>query len=1491
MPPGPLPWDPKEYFKAGSRSLTASRELTLSGSPKVHKRPVEGNEALIKTVRLDHELLQPSDEVLEDAGAFQLRKRLCISSAVDENCSSNSGVSGSQKDMKLDGSADVLAEGACNASLSHSLRMPHQESTSISEGRVLEVITDQKLADGIQHHHDPNGYSLRLDCKPIRWPLSGSFSSHESELSQSSSSKSVPVEFSCSRIRLPLENRKSYQSATEDTITCVTPTTPSEDMSPWKRPRLRWGEGLAKFEKTKSSGPNDMPTKSDPVSVISAQISYTASLVTLPSTACNSSPESEEKSTSKAVMADSRSGVTRTMFSECSNHLGSTLFNLETLDLSVTNHTVPSLIEVINYDNQCSSDRSFRSCSAMSDLLLLKSTILQAIDMTESQVDLLENELKSFDDECGCNDLRFLPSDAPTSKFIKEFGKVQEGASGMSCGHALPSNSSTKLFTLKVPLDSGNSGLKADMDSPGTVTSKLVELSTFTEPHVENGTRNDVDRCFDLDASCFPQEIQKTSKFTSQEGRKSNFCVDAFVGNNNSELVSSDDHWHMSLDETEQLIDSIRASNKESADKASEQFNGVFPVAERIQGDSVEEGCSGDLFIREILIRKKKALRFKEHAVILKWKALHSTWKDDKRLLSVRTHRPKAQKQWEMFSQTAQNNNPSVNSNSLHDTNSSLNMGKLPFVSHMKHCRSVLKMPALILDDDERRMCRFLSRNGLVEDPCAVEKERSMINVWTSEERDIFRDKLASLGKDFRNIASFLDYKTTADCVEFYYKNHKSGSFANTVEKQERRMLDNSLYCNTYLVTSGKKWDRNMNTASLDILGAASEIMARNSESKEKKKKNSCNILLHGLGCIRRPPKDSLISDRPSDFRLAEYEIGTTDSEILPGACGSASSEAVSSCLTSSVNQEEGHRNGISKTLSIISEPLSIPEDMQTDDYETCSEESSCELDVGYWTDREKSVFVSSVKSYGKDFYKISGCIGTKSKDQCKSFYSKARKCLGLDVELPDNDHEQQSVIDDSNGDGSIAVFTSTLEAVSDTGSYKLNQRVDEDLSLYASVTSNVDSLSPDASMKLRTCHDQLKDKKGSLVLPSAEAKVEGDSVDRSAPDPDKLCVCNKSAVSTDTDAQASANKSVDISPSLPFVVHQVSSFAQVEKEKCSMEPPLLHNQCGKTDTSRGSFQNIVSYFTGDAGTGKAPRKYSIDDRTFEFDASAPRHLYMSKGSVGTETSQDSVLHHTSFGRSNSTPMYTAALPTPMVPFEKNSVGEMQEHFQRSHYVGNHLLNPECAPSDKFSVSHNFEKEKEKKGLAWNLNFEDSTVSRDSNSDSENRLQQYTCIPQGGYIQKCNSLNSNCSINDFPYFKNLVGPKKQGKQGNIKLFGQVLIPPTAPESHFDSDLMEESKFTQFAQLNGAQIDMGPSNQHDMFSGNENLPVRCFWDGRRMQNAPLLASRPILLSHDASSSSILDCKPLQTSAVPNVNAPPNAGSIFGNSLNRCTMPRL
>lgn len=228
---------------------------------------------------------------------------------------------------------------------------------------------------------------------------------------------------------------------------------------------------------------------------------------------------------------------------------------------------------------------------------------------------------------------------------------------------------------------------------------------------------------------------------------------------------------------------------------------------------------------------------------------------------------------------------------------------KLLLDSNGRLYRIALKMPGLVLDEKEEQVSRFISSNGLVEDPCAAEKERALINPSTSEEKEIFIDKLAAFGKDFRKIASFLDHKTTADCVEFYYKNLKSECF------ERKKKLDLSKqgksFMNTYLLTSRKKWSRDFNAASLDVLGAASVITAHAENAMQNQKAPSGRIFIESHCNSRTSQFDDSIAKRSSSSEIIWKDEVAVAADVLAGICGSLSSKAMSSCIIGSADPGE----------------------------------------------------------------------------------------------------------------------------------------------------------------------------------------------------------------------------------------------------------------------------------------------------------------------------------------------------------------------------------------------------------------------------------------------------------------------------------------------------------------------------------------------------------------------------------------------------------
>ena len=49
-------------------------------------------------------------------------------------------------------------------------------------------------------------------------------------------------------------------------------------------------------------------------------------------------------------------------------------------------------------------------------------------------------------------------------------------------------------------------------------------------------------------------------------------------------------------------------------------------------------------------------------------------------------------------------------------------------------------IPPMLTDESDQR-ARFLNKNGLISDPMALHRDSRFVNVWSEEEKSIFRDK------------------------------------------------------------------------------------------------------------------------------------------------------------------------------------------------------------------------------------------------------------------------------------------------------------------------------------------------------------------------------------------------------------------------------------------------------------------------------------------------------------------------------------------------------------------------------------------------------------------------------------------------------------------------------------------------------------------------------------------------------------------------------
>ncbi|GAB2276721.1 hypothetical protein Dimus_011438 [Dionaea muscipula] len=1006
---------------------------------------------------------------------------------------------------------------------------PHFDSSNTSDQVHRKNLTSKPTDEngsGMGPRADKEN-SMDIDWRPLKWSRSGNLTSKSSSLGHSSSSRGIEGESIDPRSELLTQTAAPVDTPLGNPSACATSVTQLEDIHSKKKPRLGWGEGLAKYEKKKVEGPDENVDRAmETLCANSTELCHSASSsladrspkigsivdcaspATASSAACNSSPGLEDKPLRKLTVSEvdaNDASESPCSVPQVQSHVSA--FNLEDFEPgSIANLNV-LLIELFQSEDQNSVGPDFLKSSAHK-LMLWKRDITKVLEITESEIDSLENELKSLRSMPG-RESPLMMSSSSLSVDDNELRK-QLNVVSRSTIEFTPSGGIILEEMAPSPTAGGaDTEIKDEQIDNGTIISRYVKPPCLENPtsHDEQETISPVDmvdaKSVDLAADSFipssgilrlagPSEV--SSKLAQESG-----ISDCGYG-----CPAAGENY---------CCNRILASNKAIAVQASELVCKLLPTY-GFHGNDINltrVSCEENKSLVKKFLQRKRCMKFKERVLYLKYRALQHLWKEDRSFLSARKHRAKSQKKlypgMQILHNQYQKHQSSICSRftspagslSLIPTTESFSFtNKLLSDSQVKLCRDNLRMPALIIDEKEKVLTRFISSNGLVEDPCAVERERALINPWTAEEKEIFLDKLAIFGKDFKKISSFLDHKTAADCIEFYYKNHKSESFAGTKNKSELKKLEKSLHANTYLVTSGKKWSREMNSASLDLLGEVSVFAAQKDKGLEISK----------MGSGRFSGKSRGVSGclvRTSNYDT-EDEREAAAADVLAGICGSLSSEAMSSCITNSADPVENCPDLMCRRFSSSSRRPLTPEVTQDIEDETCSDES-CEMDLDDWTDEEKSLFVQAFSAHGKDFVLISRRVQTKSRDQCKVFFSKARKCLGLDMVCPDPRNQHTPVSDDVDGSGSGSNGACVVEVGSIVTSDKSGSRIDEDL-VVSTLDKEHEEISYEATnlqgeMKLmghcdhgeveKLCLDDVKAKDPSLVTFNGEvtAKTE----------------------------------------------------------------------------------------------------------------------------------------------------------------------------------------------------------------------------------------------------------------------------------------------------------------------------------------------------------------------------------------------------------------
>lgn len=116
-------------------------------------------------------------------------------------------------------------------------------------------------------------------------------------------------------------------------------------------------------------------------------------------------------------------------------------------------------------------------------------------------------------------------------------------------------------------------------------------------------------------------------------------------------------------------------------------------------------------------------------------------------------------------------------------------------------------VPPIMFDRWQRKHQYFNQNNLMPTDMVeGFYKQHSKLPFWSAEEKQIFIEKFTQSPKNFGYISSFLENKTTEQCVQFYYMTKKAENYKNLLRKQSqtnrRRAKLNAGSTTTTTVTS-----------------------------------------------------------------------------------------------------------------------------------------------------------------------------------------------------------------------------------------------------------------------------------------------------------------------------------------------------------------------------------------------------------------------------------------------------------------------------------------------------------------------------------------------------------------------------------------------------------------------------------------------------------------------------------------------------------------
>uniref|UniRef100_A0A665WKI4 Nuclear receptor corepressor 2 n=1 Tax=Echeneis naucrates TaxID=173247 RepID=A0A665WKI4_ECHNA len=266
-----------------------------------------------------------------------------------------------------------------------------------------------------------------------------------------------------------------------------------------------------------------------------------------------------------------------------------------------------------------------------------------------------------------------------------------------------------------------------------------------------------------------------------------------------------------------------------------------------------------------------------------------------------------------------------------------------------KQMRQLAVIPPMLFDAEQQRI-KFINMNGLMDDPMKVYKDRQVMNMWSEQEKDTFREKFIQHPKNFGLIASFLDRKTVAECVLFYYLTKKNENYKNIVRRNYRR--------------------RGRSQHGQQQQQQQQQVNRSSQEEKEKEEKEKEG---------ERDEEKNETEDKEDGMKDDTSGEDAEDKEPTVAFKGRRTANS------------QGHRKGrITRSMTSEVEETTTPP--------LNNELANLEMnESSRWTEEEMETAKKGLLQYGRNWSAIAKMVGSKTVSQCKNFYFNYKKRQKLD--------------------------------------------------------------------------------------------------------------------------------------------------------------------------------------------------------------------------------------------------------------------------------------------------------------------------------------------------------------------------------------------------------------------------------------------------------------------------------------------------------------